>query len=231
MTTHPAASSSAIRSISHDRWRLSVQCWAPSYSTATFHPRHPMSRGICRSRNSICVSGFGSPAPTNTNPALSPAATARRRLPIRCRPQTPNTARPLRESANATTSALRRPVAFISDSRIGTLALRRCPPISKAVRAGVVRRILATTQTSSGASSHECATIPGRLWRSARAISAGRSASSHLCHVPPRLIRPPRSNRWQARPPAPVSRQRVRHRCRYRHRDKRRETGGADRCA
>ena len=43
ITVQPIASRIAIRSMSHDRWRRSAQCWTPSYSTATRHCGQPMS--------------------------------------------------------------------------------------------------------------------------------------------------------------------------------------------
>ncbi|VEG51509.1 Uncharacterised protein [Mycolicibacterium aurum] len=56
--------------MSQDLCRRSFQCWMPSYSTATFHCRQPMSTRIRRSRNSICVSGRGRPPRTRISRTL-----------------------------------------------------------------------------------------------------------------------------------------------------------------
>lgn len=189
-TTQPAASSSAMRSISHDRYRASYQCCTPSYSTATFHSRHPMSTRTRRSGNLICVSGAGSPPSTKMSRSLlscgdsAPPSTRSSALRSVATPRLPG----CRQASSATSGAVI-PVAFNNASRIGTG--RGCKrPISNAVRAGVVARMLATRHTSSGSTVHERTTIPAGAWRSARRSSAGIDGSSHFVPWAAAAVRP-----------------------------------------
>jgi hypothetical protein len=167
----------AARSFS--RMRSMTTCGRRSMSALTRTTTHPADSS--RATRSA-FQGRGNPAPTTSILSLlscgdsAPPSTSSRAERSLAVPGTPRC-----ESATALTASGDVRVALSSASTSGTASRSgRLRPMSNAVRAGPVSAIPSTVQTSSGARSQVCTTMPAGACRSARMISAGAATSSHF---------------------------------------------------
>jgi len=184
MIVHPRAARNSSRSISRARRAGSVQCCAPSYSTATLYCGQPISRRYTgcpsSSRIRIWVTGRGNPAAINKirvrdsgGDSALPSATSRAFAALRT-PRKPG-CWPIAALASSTVQPLTRSKASIRGTAMSN-GNRRA--MSNAVRAGVVTRMSPTRQVSLPLSVSLYTQIPFGALRLARMSSAGSDASS-----------------------------------------------------